>query len=260
MSDMPWFQFYPNDWLAGTRGLSAVETGVYITIIATLYDRAAPLPNDPDRLARMCGASKRIFVAALNRLVEDGKLMLTERGIWNERVEEELQNRNEKVERNKKAAETRWSGKSELNQQQPDAPALQPQSQSDAISEVRSQKSEREREDAHAQDPKHWVEVQGHLKDRLPELTDWEVDCLHSVKWSLNLTKAQSASLKAISDKLKSTERIGGEALQVKKGTPEFISWIAYKKSEGLKTAFLESQDAITVPSTWPPQHTQAAA
>jgi uncharacterized protein YdaU (DUF1376 family) len=260
MSDMPWFQFYPNDWLAGTRGLSAVETGVYITIIATLYDRAAPLPNDPERLARMCGASKRIFVAALNRLVEDGKLMLTERGIWNERVEEELQNRNEKVERNKKAAETRWSGKSELNQQQPDAPALQPQSQSDAISEVRSQKAEREREDAHAQDPKHWGEVQGYLKDRLPGLTDWEVDFLHSVKWSESLTKAQATSLKAISDKLKATEPIGSSVFVVKNGTPEFAAWISYKRGQGLKTGFMESQSEITVPSLSPPSSEARAA
>lgn len=259
MSDMPWFQFYPNDWLAGTRGLSAVETGIYITIIATLYDRAAPLPNDPERLARMCGASKRIFIAALNRLVEDGKLILNEQGIWNERVAEELQNRNEKVEKNKKAAETRWNGKTEINQQQYDAPALRLQCQTDAISEVRSQKSEREREAAPAQEPKHWKEVQDYLADRTSSLTDWEVDFLHSIKWAESLTKAQSTSLKAISDKMKSTEHIGGAAVVVKNGTPEFVSWIAYKKSEGLKTAFLESQKEITVPSTWPPKTSQAA-
>lgn len=142
MSELPWFQFYPNDWLAGTRGLSAVETGVYITIIATLYDRAAPLPNNPERLARMCGASKRVFVAALERLVDDGKLMMDARGIWNARVEQELQSRNEKVERNKKAAESRWEWKTEQNQRESDADALQPQCQNDAISEVRSQKSD----------------------------------------------------------------------------------------------------------------------
>lgn len=163
MSDMPWFQFYPNDWLAGTRGLSAVETGVYITIIATLYDRAAPLPNDPERLARMCGASKRVFVSALNRLVEDGKLLLTEQGIWNERVAEELQNRNEKVEQNKKAALTRWNGKTQSNQRKPDAGALQTQCKTDAISEVRSQKSDISNH--HTRDPDGWNQLEAQCRE-----------------------------------------------------------------------------------------------
>ena len=39
MSKMPWIRFFPSDWLAGTRGMSAVETGVYITLIATMYER-----------------------------------------------------------------------------------------------------------------------------------------------------------------------------------------------------------------------------
>ena len=32
------FDFYPRDWITGTRGLSAKARGVYIDLIATMYD------------------------------------------------------------------------------------------------------------------------------------------------------------------------------------------------------------------------------
>jgi hypothetical protein len=109
-----------------------------------------------------------------------------------------------------------------------------------------------EREKARAQDPKHWVVVQSYLKERVNELTDWEVDFLHSVKWSENLTKAQSASLKAISDKMQSTEHIGKKVVVVKKGTPEYAAWIAHKRASGQRTEFLEKLPEMTVPTLWP--------
>lgn len=261
---MPWFQFYPNDWLAGTRGLSAVETGIYITIIATLYDRAAPLPNDPDKLARMCGASRRIFVAALARLVSDGKLTITENGIWNARVEDELQNRNEKVEKKKKAADARWIDKTEENQCNGDADALQVQCETDAISEVRSQmsdirKSARIDDAPKSEDPPHWAEVQTYLKDRTADLTDWEIEFLHSIKWVPSLSASRADTLKGIRSKLKPMGEGGGAAVVVKRGTPEFAAWIEFKRGQGLKVGFLESQREITVPSLLPPSKASAA-
>jgi len=74
MSKMPWVQFYPSDWLAGTRGMTASETGIYITLIATMYERCEPLTEDVGRLSRLCGASPSAFKNALNLLIEDGKI------------------------------------------------------------------------------------------------------------------------------------------------------------------------------------------
>jgi hypothetical protein len=65
MSELPWVQFFPSDWLGGTRTLTVVETGVYITLIASMYDQGRPLTDPPDRLARLCGASTKQFVGAL---------------------------------------------------------------------------------------------------------------------------------------------------------------------------------------------------
>ena len=130
------------------------------------------------------------------------------------------------------------------------------QCETDAMSEVRGQMSEiRESENAHTKDdPKHWGDVQGYLKDRLEDLTDWEVDFLHSIKWAEKLTKAQSDALKSISDKMKANPHAGQEVFVVKNGTPPFDAWIAYKKAQGLKTAFLEKQPELTVPSIMPPE------
>lgn len=39
MSGDPWVKFWPSDWLAGTSGLTAAERGVYITILALIYEQ-----------------------------------------------------------------------------------------------------------------------------------------------------------------------------------------------------------------------------
>lgn len=123
----------------------------------------------------------------------------------------------------------------------------------------RTEQSRAEQTVTRAQDPRHWEEVQGYLKDNLESLTDWEVDFLHSVKWKPNLTTAQADSLKAIRDKLKSTNS-GGFALPVvRRGTPAYDAWISYyaRKFKG-KVGFYQGRDSLTVPTEYPPQE-QAA-
>jgi uncharacterized protein YdaU (DUF1376 family) len=89
VSSRPWFKFYHGDWLAGTAALNVVERGVYVTLIALMYDRASPLPEGP-LLARQCGATHKQFASALALLIEAGKILRVENGLWNHRVEEEL--------------------------------------------------------------------------------------------------------------------------------------------------------------------------
>jgi uncharacterized protein YdaU (DUF1376 family) len=115
MSELPWFQFFPSDWLGGTRTLTVVETGVYITLIATMYDRGHPLTDTPDRLARLCGATLRQFVGALKTLETSGKILRSEDGLWNERVDLECKKRLQKSEKAKQAAFAMWRGKTNKN-------------------------------------------------------------------------------------------------------------------------------------------------
>lgn len=123
MSESPFIAFYPSDWLAGTRGMSAAETGVYITLIAMMYEREGPLDMDDTRLARLCGASVPAFRKALDVLITEGKIARGDDGLFNRRVGVELEKRAKKRECARDSANARW-GKSQQNQQAQDAAAL----------------------------------------------------------------------------------------------------------------------------------------
>lgn len=116
--------FYPSDWLAGTRGLSAEETGVYITLLARIYEMAGPIERDDARLARLCGCkTKARFVRTLEYLIQEGKLIEVEGGLFNERAQKEIQNVIGKSAKARGAAESRWGKKSNKNNSPPDANA-----------------------------------------------------------------------------------------------------------------------------------------
>ncbi|WP_244426611.1 YdaU family protein [Sinorhizobium sojae] len=129
---MPWIRFFPSDWLAGTRGMSAVETGVYITLVATMYERCEPIPEDHARLARLCGASNSAFKKALDTLVDEGKITRVGGGLWNDRVEKEQVYLSEKSEVGSKAARARWNKKDNENNNSNDANALPTHSEGNA--------------------------------------------------------------------------------------------------------------------------------
>ena len=113
MSATPWIRFFPSDWLGGTRGLTAAEAGIYINLLAMMYERGGPIEMDMSRLARLCGTTNSVFRKALTTLVGEGKIVETDRGLWNERVSTELSCSREKQEATrqnaKRAAETRWA-------------------------------------------------------------------------------------------------------------------------------------------------------
>lgn len=294
MSEMPWFQFYPNDWLAGTRGMSVVENGVYITIIAALYDRRGPIPNDIGDLSRMCGATKKQLNAALKKLVDRGKLVITENGIWNTRVESELKSSNARRESNKKAAEARWNGKTELIHHQGDASASSVQCKTDA-----SQKSEVISQNSLAAEEKpptaKSVELGQRITDHMGVTNDprWMGNWAIVAVW---LAKGYDAELDiwptvaAIIDRFRATGRKmpgslnyfsrpieenyrrriesgvaapahtpGQEVFVVKAGTKEYRAWIAYFKAIGRRTSFMESLGEMTVASLMPPEMEKAA-
>jgi uncharacterized protein YdaU (DUF1376 family) len=108
--------FYPSDWLAGTRGLSDAETGVYITLIARMYEMAGPIDRDDERLARLCGSKSRAsFVKSLEHLISEGKIVVIGKQLFNDRVEKEIKNTTEKSSKAKSAAQSRWKKKPNKN-------------------------------------------------------------------------------------------------------------------------------------------------
>lgn len=118
--------FYVSDWLGGTRTLSAEETGIYITLIAMMYESNAPLTMPEDRLARLCGSTTKAFGKALLALKDQHKITVKDGGLWNDRVEIECRKRADRTQSAKSSANARWK-KTEQNQSSEDATASETQ-------------------------------------------------------------------------------------------------------------------------------------
>lgn len=106
MSD-PWFKFYPSDFLSGTATLSAAERGVYITLLAKMYDHSGPIERDDGRLARLCGLPKAGFVRILEGLISAGKIIIDGGGLFNSRAKSELTERENRISSARAAANAR---------------------------------------------------------------------------------------------------------------------------------------------------------
>ena len=116
MSD-PWFRFFPSDWISGVSGLSAAERGVYVTILAIIYDHGKSIARDDARLARMCGLPTPGFTRAVEALLSLGKLTETDGLIFNDRAKNELHERENRKLGASEAAASRW-GKTKQKQHQ----------------------------------------------------------------------------------------------------------------------------------------------
>jgi uncharacterized protein YdaU (DUF1376 family) len=109
MSAITHIPFYPSDWLAGTRGMTAAEMGVYITILAMIYERAGPIKaDDMAKLARLCGTSASALKGILESLIADEKLTLVDGHLSNRRAELEIKNVMAKSEVAKANINARW--------------------------------------------------------------------------------------------------------------------------------------------------------
>jgi len=145
VSDSFYFNFYPSDWLSGTRGLTAAETGIYITLIAMMYEREAPLDFDAKRLSRLCGATVAAFEKALDGLVSEGKIINSDVGLWNTRVQKEVEKRSEKRKQAARNISARWE-KSKQKQVEADTGVIRtPYGSDTSQSQSQSQIEEEER-------------------------------------------------------------------------------------------------------------------
>jgi uncharacterized protein YdaU (DUF1376 family) len=145
MTDTPWFKFYASDWLAGTRGLTPAETGVYITLIAMIYENGGPIERYDRRLARLCNCAPGGFAKVIAALIEQRKLIEIDGRLTNARAEKEMDIRSNRSEKARDSAENRWRKprvKPEKNQGEADANAMRRQCDGNANQrpEARDQK------------------------------------------------------------------------------------------------------------------------
>lgn len=100
---------YASDWLAGTRTLTAAETGIYITIICMIYEKGGPIEIPRRRLARLCGTTAPALNRALDVLIEAGKLDQDGEKLSNVRALMEIEKRVHKIRSSKENANARWA-------------------------------------------------------------------------------------------------------------------------------------------------------
>lgn len=166
---MIWVKFYPSDWLGGTRGMTASETGIYITLIAMMYERDGSVQDDTARLARICGSSPAAFKKALDVLIDEGKIQRADGLLTNERVSRELKNASELSAVQRDNVNSRWNKKRNEINDSDDTAVLPPKYDGNTYQKPDTRKKEDTSNDvANATTDLEWIWSVGirHLTDR----------------------------------------------------------------------------------------------
>ena len=103
---IPYFNFYPADFMNGVRGLSATEVGVYMMLLCRIYEESGPVEMHPLRLATYCGMRQATFQKTLDRLIALDKITDSDGMLFNDRAAIEISNRADKLKLNSKAGKT----------------------------------------------------------------------------------------------------------------------------------------------------------
>jgi uncharacterized protein YdaU (DUF1376 family) len=103
------FDFYPRDWLSGTRLLSDRAKGCYVDLLCAMYDRGGPLPYIENELVSLCGYKNvRSLRHVLKELFEKGKIEEVDGYITNARAISEIAKANQRIEKGRNAANAKW--------------------------------------------------------------------------------------------------------------------------------------------------------
>ncbi len=113
----PWFKFYADDWLTGTMDITLEEEGAYLRVVALIFSKEGPIPDNDRWLAGMCRISVRKWRIIKKCLVESGKIDIEGNLISNARASKELRERAENSLKASRAADERWRKNSDRNDQ-----------------------------------------------------------------------------------------------------------------------------------------------
>lgn len=94
---IPYFDFYPADFMNGVRGLSPQEVGVYTMVLCRIYEDNAPIEYNIVRLSTYCGMREKTFAKVLERLIELDKFQVEDGMISNRRAMAEISKRADKL-------------------------------------------------------------------------------------------------------------------------------------------------------------------
>ena len=88
---LPWYRRFPDNFIAGTVGLSLEEKGAYSLLLDLMYVRSGPVPDEPRYIAGVCNCSVRKWNAIRQRLLDLGKVTVVDGCLTNRRAEEEIE-------------------------------------------------------------------------------------------------------------------------------------------------------------------------
>lgn len=130
------FRFYPSRFMAGIRGLNAVEVKIYISLLCRIYEHNGPIENDPLVLATYCEVRRAAFDKALAKLLALGKLYQTDDGLLSNRTcDDEISQRASKSEFARRAG-VRSAQKRQKNQTLEETEAQRPFNQREVEMEM----------------------------------------------------------------------------------------------------------------------------
>lgn len=114
---VPWFKFYPADFMNGVRGLTATEVGLYQMLLCRIYEENGPVEFHTLRLSTYCGMREATFKKTVARLIDLGKLTVKDGALMNARAAAEISNRARDLENNSKAGKASAKKRQQKQQQ-----------------------------------------------------------------------------------------------------------------------------------------------
>ena len=103
----PSFDFFPDDFIAGTYHLPAEAVGVYVRLLCYQWNNGS-IPSDENELARVAGvdadAMRTHMRTVMLKFMPDGY-----GGLKNARLEREREHKLSVIEKSKSAADSRWT-------------------------------------------------------------------------------------------------------------------------------------------------------
>jgi uncharacterized protein YdaU (DUF1376 family) len=88
---LPWFALDAQDWLNGTKRLSAASQGVYMRLLTVMWLRKARLPNDISELAAETDINPKQMRKCLAELISKGKITDDGETIGNPRMDRDIE-------------------------------------------------------------------------------------------------------------------------------------------------------------------------
>lgn len=124
-SRIPYFDFYPGDFMRGVRGLTAAEVGIYTMLLCRIYEENGPVEYHPVRLSAYCGVRESTLTKAVDRLVVLGRIEVHDGAMSDARAMKEIGIREAKLKNSSRAGKAS-AEKRHRNQGQGPTPVQQP--------------------------------------------------------------------------------------------------------------------------------------